>query len=564
MIIKDLELTHFGKFHGKKIEFQPGINIYYGENEAGKSTIHAFIRSMLFGIERQRGRAARSDRYTRYEPWENRGGYEGKMRIEINETVYRLERGFLKIDRYFRLYDETNGDELKPAQEQLENLLGGLTETGFLNTVCIEQLKCATDASLINELQNFVCNTGNTRSTEIDLKAATLTLKMQRKRLENRLISTVAKDLAVNKKSLEETEEEIKQLRIEEKERSEEGAQLKERLNEERELSINVKLAHRKEKEALRKRYEEAKKEYHDYRVDTYGMVKKNTPSLVMVAVGLLAACGVLYCLWNGAISSLLKVFIVIGLCVITAGCLTAAYFYRTYFLQQKDQLRSQIEEKEEKRRLADQYEEEYLQLASQPPENTSDNSMVLMDKIKALQEALGRVSWDIEQKEEYRMELLNEQDGLLEQQDENARLQSEIKAVDLATETIHKLANKVHNSFGVELNEEASEMLESITGRKYSSLVIKDDMSIFLNTPDRYVPVEGVSRGTMEQIYLCIRLAASKLLWEKGDMPLLFDDIFVFYDDERLKETMKFLSRIPNQVIIFTCHKREMEYTEQ
>ena len=50
MNILKLELTHFGKFHLKTITFTSGLNIVYGKNEAGKSTIHAFVRSMLFGI----------------------------------------------------------------------------------------------------------------------------------------------------------------------------------------------------------------------------------------------------------------------------------------------------------------------------------------------------------------------------------------------------------------------------------------------------------------------------------------------------------------------------------
>ena len=61
MRILDVYISGFGKFHDTDITFQDGLNIVYGKNEAGKSTIHTFIRSMLFGIERQRGRAARND-----------------------------------------------------------------------------------------------------------------------------------------------------------------------------------------------------------------------------------------------------------------------------------------------------------------------------------------------------------------------------------------------------------------------------------------------------------------------------------------------------------------------
>ena len=146
MEILDLEMTHFGKFHHKKLAFHSGLNVIYGENEAGKSTIHAFIRGMLFGMERQRGRLIRSDRYNKYEPWDNHGEYCGVMRIRVNGSIYRLERSFLKTNRSFRLINETAGTMLEPAQTRLEDLLGGMTENSFTSTVCIEQLKCATDA----------------------------------------------------------------------------------------------------------------------------------------------------------------------------------------------------------------------------------------------------------------------------------------------------------------------------------------------------------------------------------------------------------------------------------
>ena len=46
MIIKDIQLTNFGKFNHKYISLEPGLNIIYGENEAGKTTLHTFIRGM--------------------------------------------------------------------------------------------------------------------------------------------------------------------------------------------------------------------------------------------------------------------------------------------------------------------------------------------------------------------------------------------------------------------------------------------------------------------------------------------------------------------------------------
>ena len=53
MIIKDIQLTNFGKFNHKYISLEPGLNIIYGENEAGKTTLHTFIRGLKSKEERQ-------------------------------------------------------------------------------------------------------------------------------------------------------------------------------------------------------------------------------------------------------------------------------------------------------------------------------------------------------------------------------------------------------------------------------------------------------------------------------------------------------------------------------
>ena len=66
MRILDLHIDGFGKFHDLSVSFDKDLNVVYGKNEAGKSTLHTFIRCMLFGLERGRGRAARGDLYSKY------------------------------------------------------------------------------------------------------------------------------------------------------------------------------------------------------------------------------------------------------------------------------------------------------------------------------------------------------------------------------------------------------------------------------------------------------------------------------------------------------------------
>ena len=78
-----------------------------------------------------------------------------------------------------------------------------------------------------------------------------------------------------------------------------------------------------------------------------------------------------------------------------------------------------------------------------------------------------------------------------------------------------------------------------------------------------RRIPMEQLSRGTVEQIYFALRMAASHVLHEE-EYPVILDDTFVHYDDVRLGNTLRWLSENRKQVLIFTCQKREARLLEK
>ena len=149
MQLLELRLKNFGKFSGQRICFHPGVNIISGENEMGKTTIHSFIRGMLFGITAQRGRAAKNDEYTLREPWENPYYYAGTLKLESGGKVFRIERNFQKRDKSVSLVCETDGEEMSVEHGDLEVLLEGMNEQAFRNTIFITQKSSATDAGQI-------------------------------------------------------------------------------------------------------------------------------------------------------------------------------------------------------------------------------------------------------------------------------------------------------------------------------------------------------------------------------------------------------------------------------
>lgn len=172
------------------------------------------------------------------------------------------------------------------------------------------------------------------------------------------------------------------------------------------------------------------------------------------------------------------------------------------------------------------------------------------------------RLQWELEQKLERLSVCRSESESLRHVLTENERIQEELDALDLAQDTLTRLSSTIRDSFGLYLNKTASELINGITGGIYTSMSIDQDLNIFMNTPSRLVPAEQVSSGTIDQIYLAVRLAAAKLVQTEGEqMPLIFDDSFALYDDERLKTALKWLSKaFKGQIILFTCHQREAQ----
>ena len=133
MIIKRITVRNFGKLQDRTMEFSDGINVLYGDNESGKTTTHTFVRSMLYGIQRQRGRAARKDAYNLYLPWENSADYGGTLWFENGGKNFRLTRNFYKENPTTEFLCEDDGEILDVAQGDLDAVLGGISETVYEN-----------------------------------------------------------------------------------------------------------------------------------------------------------------------------------------------------------------------------------------------------------------------------------------------------------------------------------------------------------------------------------------------------------------------------------------------
>ena len=161
------------------------------------------------------------------------------------------------------------------------------------------------------------------------------------------------------------------------------------------------------------------------------------------------------------------------------------------------------------------------------------------------------------------KLEKLTHTEELLEIEQENfSKLQNRAEELNLAKVILDEAYTEMKKNITPKFNQSLSKNIEKISDGKYKNIIINDQITVELED-GRYVPVESLSIGTIEQIYLSLRLAIMNEI-SKEKLPVMLDEAFAYYDDQRLEAALDFLSKIDNQVILFTCTNREKEILEK
>ena len=142
----------------------------------------------------------------------------------------------------------------------------------------------------------------------------------------------------------------------------------------------------------------------------------------------------------------------------------------------------------------------------------------------------------------------------------EEKELDRKRAAVLLAAEKLNQVSRLQQDKMEDDLDVRVSQIMREITGGKYTRLVVEEPLKMSMLMEDgRKVGIDRLSRGTIEQIYFALRMAAGELLYEE-EYPVILDDTFAYYDEARLGNTLKWLAANRRQVLLFTCQKREEE----
>jgi uncharacterized protein YhaN len=132
--------------------------------------------------------------------------------------------------------------------------------------------------------------------------------------------------------------------------------------------------------------------------------------------------------------------------------------------------------------------------------------------------------------------------------------------ALELAQQTLQTATAELQRRFAPRISQQAQLLFGQLTGGRYDRLTLQQDLTVEASTGDEVAlrEIQRRSEGTVDQLYLALRLAVSRELTPSA--PLVLDDALVRFDDTRHAAAMEILRQEAEskQVILFTCQSRE------
>lgn len=158
----------------------------------------------------------------------------------------------------------------------------------------------------------------------------------------------------------------------------------------------------------------------------------------------------------------------------------------------------------------------------------------------------------------------LEEQKQSLEQ--EQLMLEFNNNSINLAKEELQKAYDTMKQNVTPKFTQELSKIISKISKGKYQNVKFDEENGIIVEIENGdYIIAKNLSVGTIDQLYLALRLSTTSEISEQN-MPIILDEAFAYYDNERLQNIIQFLNdEYKNrQIIIFTCTDREKDVLEK
>ena len=615
MIIRRMR-ADFGVLKNSVLELQPGLNVICAPNGSGKSTWCAFIRTMLFGPDTSRRRAGEKPDKIRYAPWDGTPP-AGSMELIHDGREITLRRSTANPASPMRSFSAVFTDSGLPVSDLTESdageILTGVSLPVFRRTAFISAGEMAVTASPELEKKIAALFSAGEEDAVSYSEAAERLRRWDRKcsfRGQGRL-PQLDRQIADLERQLREREALLQELdqaettaqkarlladsmrddrpsdsesaaREQEKKRLELERRILEREREAREIRDSLRqspLRGRRPDAAAR---EKAHSDVARAR-ELHNRGERHPPSVGITAVCLALA---LLTLLAGIIWRQAAALAASALCL----CLGALRGFRRYSL-----IRQRRAEARELNALLKRY------AASSPEEmeesfrrsverwQESEALLTAADKLREELSALEREPVTPQQADQKQRQAEESYAlaagqaarlrGRLDTMEEPMVLSSELsrarreremwsrrhRAIAAAAETLAQADEEMQLRFAPALKRRAEEILRGLTGGRCDSLALGRDLSLCVGENGSVPRDSGfLSRGTLDQAYLALRLALCDLLPAGEEpCPLILDDALLSFDDRHMGLALELLSDMARhrQILLFTCQQREQDY---
>ena len=539
MIIKDINIISFGKLKNKKIALSESLNVIYGKNESGKTTVSSFIEAMLYSFP------PRSDR-AKYLPWD--------ASPAAGEMTIATPKGDISL--YRRFGPTPKGDVLEPKDFPPEGLIPPDRESYRKSIYSKEGM--ASDFGTTSNIDKRISNLITSGEESSGVNDAIKNLEKLRRSLNS---GNKLKELE-NKISLLENEYSHargEQIRT---------ACTKEEISEKRKVLKAMEQKAREAEKALNHSRKTKLEELEgSIRVQSEYIASFPECSAPLAKPPLLNTSLIFYIICSLAvfiacffIRPVLSPFALLPLVIYAAVYFTKFIKYKkaaksflakagcSSFEEYDSMCMELLSAKEYYHALLKEKSDLVSLSAIAPAHNIYKDILSLKTEIEALEASVTTQSRDltvIKEELDYTRSL-------------RLDLSKKLEAVRVALEGFNHAKASIATDFIPKVTEKAMEYLNLIAPKDGRLVKLSEDMSLFVSDPIRQ-EIGAYSFGFREEMYICFRIAWAEYLYGE-DFPLIFDDPFLGSDDYREKALIDLFYALSKkrQVIIFTNRKND------
>lgn len=644
MKINKIKINSYGKLKEKEIKLKDGINIIYGKNESGKSTLLNFIVNSFYGISKNKKGKEYSD-VEKYTPWLGEE-FSGKLEYELNnKNKYEIYRDFKKknpkifnenmedISKEFNI-DKSKGNEFFYEQTKVDEEL-------FLSTVVVGQQEVKLGKQEQNILVQKIANLVGTGDDNVSYKRAI-------DRINRRLLDEIGTQRSrekpiniINKKieDLEQKKQELEKYEDIKYEIEENKNKLEEEisdLNNKNNLLKEIKIINEKEK--IEKEKIKIKENIKKENIEKIKLIKEKINKIKNENKNIFEINNektknnkkinneknklnkkiIITFIFLLIINFLQFIFIKNKL--INYIFLLTVPMTLIYFIISKNKLNKKIKKQKnidennlkniEKINLEINNLNNEINLLEKNNNNLEKeinnlksnlNLKINLEKEKIKNKYLNKIekseiinfinleniNYEIEKLQNeinnkkirsHTLEL--DQKNIEPKLDNLSKIEEELVnnnermstlnklnlSFELAKEILAESYEEMRNTVTPKFTQELSKNISEITEKKYSKIMFNDEQGLIVELESgNYVPASKLSIGTIDQLYLSLRLSMIDELSEEN-LPIILDEAFAYYDTERLTNILKYLDEKykTHQIILFTCTNREKEILEK